>query len=87
MPFHSIFDGRLVPKGENENGFRALVPSGVASDSGMGCNHQYTWGPNINGSRWAMPPSETDAGMPFCAGNTVGAPQRSPKKNMNRSGE
>lgn len=86
MPFSNGWE-KFYGKGENESGFRALTPNGVASDSGVGCNHQYTWGPNINGSRWAMPPSETD-GYPFCQpGNTVGAPQRSPKRNMNRTGE
>ena len=47
-----IFDGRLVPKGENPNGFRALTPNGVASDSGAGQNHQPTWGAqSIDGPR------------------------------------
>lgn len=47
-----------VSEGENPNGFRAVTPNGTASDRGEGDNHQYNWGPNINGPRWAMPEPE-----------------------------
>lgn len=86
MPFNSIFDGRLVPKGENENGFRSLTSNGVASDSGEGQNHQYNFGPNINGRRWEMPVPEYPMGIGVPVG-TPGTPGSGRRSNRNRSGE
>jgi hypothetical protein len=66
MPFRSIFDGRLVPGGENPNGVRQVTPAGVATDdNGTGVPHDYPWGPPLNGPRWAMP--QPDLGETFGA--------------------
>jgi len=86
MPFNSIFDGRLVPKGENENGFRAVTANGVASDSGAGSNHQYNFGPGINGRRWEMPEPTYPLGIGIPVG-TPGTPGSGRRSNRNRTSE
>jgi hypothetical protein len=46
--FHS-----LVDKGENPNGFSAVVPTGsTAHDSREGKNKNYSWDP-VSGPRWS----------------------------------
>ena len=82
-----IFDGRLVPKGENPNNFRALTPNGVASDNGAGQNHQPTWGAEgINGPRWEMPEPTYPLPLGIPVG-TPGTPGSGRRGNRNRTGE
>ena len=81
-----IFNGRLVPKGENPNGFRAVTPNGVASNKGEGQNHQFNWGPNINGPRWEMPEPSYPMPLGIPVG-TPGVPGNGRSGNRNRSGE
>jgi hypothetical protein len=76
----------LYGPGENPNGFRALVPNGVASDRGAGANHQYNWGPNINGPRWEMPVPEYPMGCGMPVG-TPGTPGSGRRGSRNRTGE
>lgn len=71
-------------KGENPNGFRALTPNGVASDTGEGMNHCYHYGPAINGPRWTMPEPEYPLTI-APPGRGVLAPKRG--GNRNRTGE
>jgi hypothetical protein len=85
MPFSNGWED-FYGKGENPNGFRAVTPNGVASDKGEGQNHQFNWGPGINGPRWEMP--EPTYPMPF--GSPVGppgVPGSGRRGNRNRSGE
>lgn len=82
-----IFCGDLVARGENPAGFRAVVPSGVASDSGAGSNHLPTWGaPLINGPRWTMDEPTYPIGIGSPVG-TPGTPGSGRSGNRNRSGE
>lgn len=73
----------FLAKGENPGGFVAVTPNGNSSDRGDGINHDWHWGNNINGDRWAMPDV-----------NEPGFDQPAPKLrstartgNRNRSGE
>lgn len=84
-----IFDGRLVPIGENPRGFTAVTPNGVSHDKGDGMNHDMNWGPSINGRPWCMPEDGTILGGAMVTGlDAIGGTKRTPaQKNRNRTGE
>ena len=85
MPFSNGWED-FYGAGENPNGFRALTPNGVSSDRGAGSNHQYNFGPNINGSRWEMPVPEYPIGIGIPVG-TPGTPGSGRRSGRNRTGE
>jgi hypothetical protein len=84
-----MFDGRLVPLGENPNGVTFVTPNGVAHDQGDGANHQMGYEPSINGPRWRMPePGGTIVGPDINGGFTVGGTTRQTAgTRRNRTGE
>lgn len=77
---------KFYANGENPNGFRALTPNGTATDQSAGENHQYPYGPNINGPRWEMAAPDYPMGIAFPSA-VRGQPGSGRSGNRNRSGE
>lgn len=88
-PSDRITDGSMVAFGENPNGMTAVTPNGVAHDRGEGANHQWNFGPGINGPRWEMPPPEVEvlSGLPVTGAMASGPTKRNGTKARNRTGE
>jgi hypothetical protein len=85
MPFSNGWED-FYGKGENPGGFKALTPNGVASDKGEGQNHQYMWGPPINGARWTMPEPTYPIQFALPVG-VPGTPGSGRRGGRNRTGE
>lgn len=77
---------RMVGPGENPNGFRAITPNGVASDTGEGFNQEtFRYNQQVDGERWNGPENNFVPVMGAPRNGRRGGP--TPRGRGNRTGE
>lgn len=77
---------KFYGEGENPNGMRAVTANSVSTDKSAGENHQWRFGPDIDGPRWSMPDPQWPMGVGLPVGKAA-KPGNGRSNNRNRSGE